>query len=68
MAALSQADLNRALSELHEDHQRIDVEPNTNQRLGSFTVICLILNKTVGKSSPLDTAKALLTVDMFHNL
>jgi hypothetical protein len=48
-ADFDEDDWNRAVEDLDEDHQRIDEAPTTNQRLGRFTVVALILNRTIGK-------------------
>ncbi|KAG0651287.1 High-affinity methionine permease [Hyphodiscus hymeniophilus] len=39
-----------ALAHLHldENYQRTDPSPTVRQRLGRFTVVCLILNRTIG--------------------
>jgi hypothetical protein len=34
---------------LDENYQRKDPSPTARQRLGRFTVMCLILNRTIGK-------------------
>ena len=48
MAAFDEADFQRAVDDLDEDHQRIDVAPSAPQRLGRFTIVCLVLNRTIG--------------------
>ncbi len=48
MASFDQVDYDRAVSELDSDHQRIDVAPSAPQRLGRVTVVCLVLNRTIG--------------------
>ena len=47
-ADFDEDDWNRAVEDIDEDHQRIDAAPTTNQRLGRFTVVALILNRTIG--------------------
>ena len=51
MADFDAEDWNQAVEDVRgdENHQRIDEAPTTNQRLGRFTVVCLILNRTIGK-------------------
>jgi len=49
MAAFDLADYNQAIESLDTDHQRIDEAPTIRQRLGPFTVVCLVLNRTIGK-------------------
>lgn len=48
MACFDQADYDRAIDDLDESSQRIDVAPTVPQRLGPFTVVCLVLNRTIG--------------------
>lgn len=48
MADFDQDDWDRAVEDLDEDHQRIDEAPSTQDRLGRFTVVFLILNRTIG--------------------
>ena len=51
MADFDAEDWDQAVEEVRHDenHQRIDQAPTINQRLGPFTVVCLILNRTIGK-------------------
>jgi hypothetical protein len=44
-------DLNRisVANILQDDHQRVERAPSERQKLRSFTVICLILNRTIGE-------------------
>jgi hypothetical protein len=51
MADFDAEDWNQAVEDVRgdENHQRIDEAPTINQRLGRFTVVCLILNRTIGK-------------------
>ncbi|OCK89960.1 amino acid transporter [Cenococcum geophilum 1.58] len=48
MAAFDQAHYNQAITDFEESHQRIDVSPTKKQLLGGFTVMCLVLNRTIG--------------------
>ncbi|KAG9233201.1 amino acid permease-domain-containing protein [Amylocarpus encephaloides] len=47
-ADFDEDDWNRAVEDLDEDHQRIDAAPTSSQQLGRFTVMALILNRTIG--------------------
>jgi hypothetical protein len=44
-------DLNRisVANILQDDNQRVERAPSERQKLRSFTVICLILNRTIGE-------------------
>jgi hypothetical protein len=57
-ADFDEDDWNRAVEDLDEDHQRIDEAPTTNQRLGRFTVVALILNRTIGILNSTSTSKS----------
>ena len=59
MASFDQADYDRAVDDLDYDHQRIDVAPTAPQRLGRFTVVCLLLNRTIGSGIFVTPAKVL---------
>ena len=59
MASFDQADYDRALEDLDENSQRIDVAPTAPQRLGRFTVVCLVLNRTIGSGIFVTPAKIL---------
>jgi hypothetical protein len=50
MADFDSIDHARAADGLDEDHQRIDQSPTVRQRLGRFTVVSLILNRTIGNA------------------
>jgi hypothetical protein len=63
-ADFDEDDWNRAVEDLDEDHQRIDEAPTTSQRLGRFTVVALILNRTIGNTSLLNVG----TVKEYHIL
>lgn len=49
--AFDRDDLNRisAANILQDDYQRVERAPSERQKLRSFTVICLILNRTIGE-------------------
>ena len=47
MAALDE-DYQDIVNKVDDDTQRVEVTPTSSQLLGSFTVICLILNRTIG--------------------
>jgi len=49
MADFDPADHARATGGLDENNQRTDQSPTARQRLGRFTVVCLILNRTIGR-------------------
>jgi hypothetical protein len=51
MADFDAEDWDQAVEEVRRDenHQRIDQAPTIGQRLGPLTVVCLILNRTIGK-------------------
>jgi len=38
-----------ALAAINDDHQIVDEAPTKSQLLGRFTVVCLIMNRTIGK-------------------
>ncbi len=59
MASFDQADYDRAVDDLDESSQRIDVAPTAPQRLGRFTVVCLVLNRTIGSGIFVSPAKVL---------
>lgn len=42
-----------------DDQQRFDTSPSKRQRLGQFTVVCLILNRTIGSGIFVTPAKVL---------
>jgi hypothetical protein len=67
MAAFDQTDqtnYDRALDNVDEGHQRIDAAPTVPQQLGPFTVVCLVLNRTIGEPSPHDVITAPGMTDM----
>jgi hypothetical protein len=71
MATFDLADYNKAIESLDTDHQRVDEAPSVRQRLGAFTVICLVLNRTIGKSSSrctpdLSTCYLLMSHRLWH--
>ncbi|OCK81934.1 amino acid transporter [Lepidopterella palustris CBS 459.81] len=41
------------------DHERFDIAPPGKQRIGSFTVVCLVLNRTIGSGIFLTPARVL---------
>ncbi|KAI9709601.1 MAG: hypothetical protein M1828_002409 [Chrysothrix sp. TS-e1954] len=47
MAALEQ-EYRDIVEKVKDDTQRVEITPTTSQLLGRFTVICLILNRTIG--------------------
>ncbi|PGH14655.1 hypothetical protein AJ80_05836 [Polytolypa hystricis UAMH7299] len=46
--AFSREELNRAIREYNEEIQLFDTAPTSRQLLGSFTIFCLIMNRTIG--------------------
>ena len=46
---LDQADLNRLKAAGHDVNKVITRAPSEGQKLGVFTVVCLVLNRTIGK-------------------
>ncbi|TKA66477.1 hypothetical protein B0A49_10099 [Cryomyces minteri] len=48
VATFDAADYQRVREALERDHQRIDDAPTAPQRLGRFTVVCLVMNRTIG--------------------
>lgn len=60
MAAFDDDEYEQALAVLNEENQRVDIGPTKAQRLGGFTVICLVLNRTIGEHVPICPFIALL--------
>ncbi|KAH8691770.1 amino acid permease-domain-containing protein [Phaeosphaeriaceae sp. PMI808] len=46
--ALTEAELQQRIQAYNEQKQRFDVSPTSTQQLGQYTVICLIMNRTIG--------------------
>lgn len=49
MASYDDDEYEQALLTLNEENQRVDIGPTKAQRLGGFTIICLVLNRTIGE-------------------
>lgn len=51
MADFDQEDYQNALNAPDQENQAVDKAPRLRQRLGPFTIVCLVLNRTIGKLS-----------------
>ena len=60
-----EAEYQDILPSLRDDHDRVDVAPTKQQKLGKFTIVCLILNRSIGENLTLasSTDFMLLTIE-----
>jgi amino acid transporter len=48
MSALTREQLDHAIQAYNEEVQRVDIGPTTDELIGPFTIVCLVMNRTIG--------------------